>query len=350
MVDPMAAAFAAFWTAAIRNSRRRARAVCQRREARANPRIPRACHHPPGVYIRTGPNGISAPRRRRATGRRRDGTRAVGGGRESREVAAAGCLDGALRTAGKGSCAAIVALLDGGARLESAASLPLMPRDFRVLTPLGVASEAGELAAVRLLLDRGANPNGPPGAGFEPPLCCAVTDPPDDEEGNPVVGVVRALIAAGADPNASKEDFAVAVLAAHGGGGGGVRRRRARTPLRGADLEHVVRVTVGDSGGPRGGPDRKCHITALLHAAYCNELDAVRFLLLRGAKLGSADREAMTLVCDHLRSKAAHGVPDAGATLSLLRHQADAEADEEDEKAEQRMREERARAAELGGA
>ena len=47
----------------------------------------------------------------------------------------------------------------------------------------------------------------------------------------------------------------------------------------------------------------------------------------------------MTLVCDHLRSKAAHGVPDAGATLSLLRHQADAEADEEDEKASQRMRE-----------
>jgi hypothetical protein len=44
----------------------------------------------------------------------------------------------------------------------------------------------------------------------------------------------------------------------------------------------------------------------------------------------------MSLVCDHLRSKAAHGVPDAGATLSLLRHQADAEADEEDEKAEQR--------------
>ena len=36
----------------------------------------------------------------------------------------------------------------------------------------------------------------------------------------------------------------------------------------------------------------------------------------------------MSLVCDHLRSKAAHGVPDAGATLSLLRHQADTEADE----------------------
>jgi hypothetical protein len=115
----------------------------------------------------------------------------------------------------------------------------------------------------------------------------------------------------------------------------------------GADLEHVVRVTVGDSGGPRGGPDRKCHITALLHAAYCNELDAVRFLLLQGAKLSAADREAMSLVCDHLRSKAANGVPDAGATLSLLRHQADAEADEEDEKAEVRMREERVRAAEL---
>ena len=249
--------------------------------------------------------------------------------------------------AGKGSCAAIDALLDGGAKLESAASLPLMPRDFRVLTPLGVAAEAGELAAVKLLLARGANPNGPPGMGFEPPLCCAVTDPPDDEEGNPVVGVVRALIAAGADPNASKEDlqspYSPLMVAAGAGSVAVVRELLAG----GADLEHVVRVTVGDSGGPRGGPDRKCHITALLHAAYCNELDAVRFLLLRGAKLGSADREAMSLVCDHLRSKAAHGVPDAGATLSLLRHQADAEADEEDEKAEQRMREERARAAEL---
>ena len=73
----------------------------------------------------------------------------------------------------------------------------------------------------------------------------------------------------------------------------------------------------------------------------------MRFLLLQGAKLGSADREAMSLVCDHLRSKASVGVPDASATLSLLRHQADAEADEEDEKAEQRLREERARAAEL---
>ena len=249
--------------------------------------------------------------------------------------------------AGKGSCAAIAALLDGGARLESAASLPLTPRDGRTLTPLGVASEAGELEAVQTLLGCGANPNGPPGGGFEPPLCCAVTDPPDDDEGNPVVGVVRALVAAGADPNASKEDaqspYSPLMVAAGAGSVAVVRELLDG----GADLEHVVRVTVGDSGGPRGGPDRKCHITALLHAAYCNELDAVRFLLLQGAKLGSADREAMSLVCDHLRSKASVGVPDASATLSLLRHQADAEADEEDEKAEARLKAERARAAEL---
>ena len=63
--------------------------------------------------------------------------------------------------AGKGSCSAIEALLDGGAILESAASLPLVRGDQRMLTPLGVAAEAGELAAVKLLLARGADPNGP---------------------------------------------------------------------------------------------------------------------------------------------------------------------------------------------
>jgi hypothetical protein len=105
---------------------------------------------------------------------------------------AAGVICQALRSggmpplchaAGKGSCAAIKALLDGGANLESAASLPLVRGDRRMLTPLGVAAEAGELTAVNLLVDKGAAPNGPPGQGFEPPLCCAVTDPPDDEAG-----------------------------------------------------------------------------------------------------------------------------------------------------------------------
>ena len=79
--------------------------------------------------------------------------------------------------AGKGSCSAIEALLDGGAILESAASLPLVRGDQHVT--LGVAarpasSGGGQAPARPGVLD----PNGPPGAGIEPPLCCAVTDPP----------------------------------------------------------------------------------------------------------------------------------------------------------------------------
>ena len=57
---------------------------------------------------------------------------------------------------GKGSCAAVVALLDGGAKLESGASLPLVRGDRRVLTPLGVAAETmglwGRLQAADSLL------------------------------------------------------------------------------------------------------------------------------------------------------------------------------------------------------
>ena len=49
-------------------------------------------------------------------------------------------------------------------------------------------------------------PQRPAQLGRRAALCCAVTDPLDDEEGNPVAGVVRALLAAGADANASKED------------------------------------------------------------------------------------------------------------------------------------------------
>ena len=199
------------------------------------------------------------------------------------------------------------------------------------MTPLGVASEAGGGGGGDAAPPR--PPQRPPGGGFEPPLCCAVTDPPDDDEGNPVVGVVRALVAAGADPNASKEDaqspYSPLMVAAGAGSVAVVRELLDG----GADLEHVVRVTVGDSGGPRGGPDRKCHIT-LLHRACCNGWTRCGSVAAR-REVGGADREAMSLVCDVRKPRWG---PGRLGTLSLLRHQADAEADEEDEKAERAER------------
>ena len=251
--------------------------------------------------------------------------------------------------AGKGSCAAIEALLDGGAILESAASLPLVRGDQRMLTPLGVAAEAGELPAVKLLLQRRRrSQTGPPGAGIEPPLCCAVTDPPDDDEGNPVVGVVRSLIAAGADPNASKEDaqspYSPLMVAAGAGSVAVVRELLAG----GADLEHVVRVTVGDSGGPRGGPRPQVphHRAAPRGVLQRAGRGAVPFTAGRQAwqrgPRGDVARVRPTFV-----PRRSTAFPTRAPRSRYFVTQADDEAYEEEEKAEQRLKEERARAAEL---
>ena len=187
--------------------------------------------------------------------------------------------------AGKGSCSAIVALLEGGARLESAASLPLTSAATARVHPSRRRRGAGELAAVELLLKRGADPNRPPGAGIRTPAVLRRHRSSRRRRGQPRRGRGARARSMRRGPQRQQGDAqspysprwhrppAPARVAV------GASSSRAAAPTWSTWCE----VTVGDSCDERSrGPDRKCR-SPRERAAYCNELDAVRFLLLQGA-------------------------------------------------------------------
>lgn len=67
-----------------------------------------------------------------------------------------------------------------------------------VLPPLSVAANFANLPLVRLLLDRGADPNNKGARGLTPLMAAAAADPSD-------VAIIRALLEKGAEPNAQDE-------------------------------------------------------------------------------------------------------------------------------------------------
>jgi ankyrin repeat protein len=94
-------------------------------------------------------------------------------------------------------------------------------------TPLHIAAKAGNLEIVKMLLAKGANPNLPT-AAIKPPTGKAASNPFRAPAGQQTAlllaaranheDVMRALIAAGADPKAKAQDGATLLMAAAGSG------------------------------------------------------------------------------------------------------------------------------------
>lgn len=122
--------------------------------------------------------------------------------------------------------------------------------------PLHDAAARGDLAEVKRLLQKGANPNEAARNEAVTPLSLASAN------GN--AAVIQALLAAGADPNAARTDGATALMTAAASGSVDAVRQL---------LEHGAKINAKESHGQ----------TALIFAAGRDRADAIRFLVARGA-------------------------------------------------------------------
>jgi ankyrin repeat protein len=105
----------------------------------------------------------------------------------------------ALYQAGRaGDLAEMARLLDGGAEPDAFVAALTANGDTYQSTALGASAADGQLDAVRLLLDRGADPSLAESLGFTPLTHAAVSGHP---------GVVRELVACGADLDAAHREY-----------------------------------------------------------------------------------------------------------------------------------------------
>jgi ankyrin repeat protein len=180
-------------------------------------------------------------------------------------------------------------------------------RDSAGVSVLQQAASRGDVAGVRLLLDRGADPN--VGGRDTTPLGSAAY------EGQ--VEVVQLLLARGADPNPTLPTSRME--------GNGAPLAMALMPARGVPAAHAERrrlevaALLLDRGADIDARDRQ-NRTVLHAAASRGQLGAVELLLAHGAAINAVDAVGLTPL--HLAIKEGHIVVasrllDRGADASL---------------------------------